>query len=727
MAVLDQPAVTLSARVSAPSRRVPHAEGGAAVITLIVSLAVALIVDHPLLPELETGYILNAQWMAGVDQIHQPTLPGYSVLLAPIMALTEHLDAVLWSAHVVNALLAGVSAALTVRLMRVIAPSAAPGILIVAAVVINVYAPFRVAGTVAVAENLLLPASLMVALAFARVSRAPSAGSVIALSLLAGATAVVHPVGVAISVATAVALAARLRGHGRMTVLAAAPLVVALAGLLAVAAFTDAAVGTVILGDEPYRSWWSLVSDNLNPRAAARTFLALLGTAFYLSVATCGVATLGGIEIVRRIRSRDSGARDLAMWTAAAMAATLLLSGLVTNRSAGAGALYGWIVEPVLVPLLAFGTAALLGGTTVPVRRLVVLFPAAAGAFLLVARGPRAFEEPLPRHFATVGVEPLRDLADRIHVPTIAFAGLVGASVVLFAARRWPVKTLVALGVAFTATAVSSVASIADDVVDVGNSRSIVDAVRQHLLVDGSGRPCIALDAQGVDDAAFQRGYRLALLDARLEDWDSMGDEPPCSAAVISARADLSASWPGATLLEAENRARDLLWVLPGELQESLPQERRGLEQPAASLPAGPIATIEVVDIGPAAASPDDLITVRMRLTNMSDRPFVPSGSLRDWTGGVAVGLEWRRADTNEPLAEPQRVHLPRVVWPGDVVEIESAIRPVLFGRPLDAGDWLLRAELVQEGVRWFGDDVSAATVVEITGHSDGDEPVEAT
>jgi hypothetical protein len=92
--------------------------------------------------------------------------------------------------------------------------------------------------------------------------------------------------------------------------------------------------------------------------------------------------------------------------------------------------------------------------------------------------------------------------------------------------------------------------------------------------------------------------------------------------------------------------------------------------------------------------------------------------------GGVAVGLEWRSPDSSERLGDPVRVHLPRIVWPGDSVELQGVIPPLLSGRPLDPGTWLLRAELVQEGMRWFGDDVADETVVEITGQTGGEEPV---
>jgi hypothetical protein len=373
---------------------------------------------------------------------------------------------------------------------------------------------------------------------------------------------------------------------------------------------------------------------------------------------------------------------------------------------------------------LAFGVGMLVGGTSVQVRRLVLLFPAVAGAFLLVARRPGAFEEPVRQHFAVVAVEPLTEAADGIHVPTLALAGLIGAAVVLFSCRRWPAQTLAALGIAFVATAFSAAASIGHDVGDVAADRSVVEAARGHLLADRAGRLCIALDGHDVDDPAFQRGYRLALLEARVEDWDSTGGAPPCSDAVISVRADLASSWPGATLLEAENAARQLLWVLPGELQESLPDERRGLEQPAAPLPAGPIAIVEILDVDPATTSPDGTFAVRMRLTNRSLHPFVPSAALSDWVGGVAAGLEWRSPDASGRLGDPVRVHLPRIVWPGESVEIQGVIRPLVSGRPLDPGDWMLRAELVQEGMRWFGDDVADETVVEITGQTGADEPV---
>ena len=724
MAVLDRPGVASSARVSARVRWI-HPETAAAVITLVTSMAVALAVGHPLLPELEAEYLLNAQWLAGVGQVQQPSLPVYSLLLAPILAATDSLDTILRTAQVLNALLAAVSAALTVRLLRVVVPSVGPGALVGLAVLINLYPPHRVTGTAVVAENLLVPASIATALAFARAVRAPSTVPVIAVSALAGATAAIHPVGVALSAGTAIALAVRLRTDGRRAILAAAPLVAALAVLLTIAAVTDAAASRVTVGAAPYPSWIDLITDNLSLRAVVRLPLTLLGTAFYLSVGTWGLATLGAVGLVRQLRSPDDGARDLATWTAAVMLSTLGLSALRMNNGTGSGAIYGRIAEPVLVPLLAFGAGMLVAGTTVQIRRLVLVFPAAAGAFLLIARRPTAFEEPVSQHFAVVAVEPLTEAGHGFHVPTLALAGVVGAAGVLLSCRRWPAQTLAALGIVFWATAVSAAVSIERDVDDVDTDRSVVEAVRTHLLAAGPGRPCIALDGHEVDDSAFQRAYRVALLQARFEDWDSTGDEPPCSAAVISARADLSASWPGATVLEAEDGARQLLWVLPGELQESLPDDRRGLEQPAAPLPAGPIATIEILDVDPATASPDARIAVSVRLTNRSVHPFVPSAALSDWVGGVAVGIEWRGPDASERLGDPVRVHLPRIVWPGDSVELTSVIRPLLPGRPLDPGVWLLRAELVQEGIQWFGDDVADETAVEVTGQADVDVSVE--
>ena len=158
--------------------------------------------------------------------------------------------------------------------------------------------------------------------------------------------------------------------------------------------------------------------------------------------------------------------------------------------------------------------------------------------------------------------------------------------------------------------------------------------------------------------------------------------------------------------------------------QRALPDERRGLEQPAAPLPAGPIAIVEILDVDPATASPDGRFAVSVRVTNRSVHPFVPSAALRDWFGGVAVGLELRPPDASGLVGDPVRLHLPRIVWPGDSVEIQGVIRPLVSGRPLDAGDWMLRAELVQEGMRWFGDDVADETLVEITGQTGSEEPV---
>lgn len=328
-----------------------------------VRLIISAIRSGPVLVADEMGYLGNARALAGGIDSQLQLAPfyraGYSLLIAPLVAIgsspafTYHLILVL------NALLAASVLPLLYLLLRRFA-GASPAIAFWAALAGAVYPALTVLSQVAMSENALFPLVCLWLLAFGGLweARDRRGGLLwgLAFGAATGALWAVHNrmiVAVALALAALAWLAYRRRLHPAALALSVA--VIALAFL-----------GTHLLDnfvvDHNYggsaKDELSSRMDELSSFVGIRTALAnLVGQTWYLLVATFGLAAAAVLSFVRE-RPRVP-----------VLGALLALTGLLLLISAAAfpertrpdQLIYGRYAEVVAPALIAFGLAALAG------------------------------------------------------------------------------------------------------------------------------------------------------------------------------------------------------------------------------------------------------------------------------------------------------------------------------------------------------------------------------
>jgi hypothetical protein len=111
-------------------------------------------------------------------------------------------------------------------------------------------------------------------------------------------------------------------------------------------------------------------------------------------------------------------------------------------------------------------------------------------------------------------------------------------------------------------------------------------------------------------------------------------------------------------------------------------------------------AALRTEDALPVRLSKGAGATLRLRVTNAGDTVWLPATA--DGVGAVAVG--GRLTDgAGATVRDHLRTPLPAVVLPGEEVSVACAIPRIAA-----PGDYVLRLDLVAEGVRWFAEDGSA-------------------
>ena len=85
-----------------------------------------------------------------------------------------------------------------------------------------------------------------------------------------------------------------------------------------------------------------------------------------------------------------------------------------------------------------------------------------------------------------------------------------------------------------------------------------------------------------------------------------------------------------------------------------------------------------------------------VKVKNASDAEWPMRGRAGDGMFQVNLGDNWHTADGKEVKVD-QRAFLPRVVKPGEQVEIPFAIVA-----PDKAGNFIVEIDMVQEGIAWF-------------------------
>ena len=411
-------------------------------------LLISLSRSGPVIMADEAGYLFNAKVLAGGMAAEMGSSPfyrgGYSLVIAPILALDAGPVATYHGVLVVNALLAA-SLAPLLYLLLTRCFDVAPSVAAWSALAGAAYPSVTALSQVALSENLLFPLTVAWLLAVGLLLRARERRGLIGWAVASGLTS-----------------AALWTVHGRMLV--AVVLTVVVLALLAVrdrsgraAAAGIAALGAGMLAGRLLNDWLvdnsyggsaaGEVRDALSPLNELDGLLSvgrnLVGQGWYLLAATLGilvllVAWVAPPALGRLRRGRGEPADHMLALLLATAAGLLAVSALWLADLVRADQLiYGRYAEPVVPAIIAAGLALLTrtGAGRGRVALVAVLGLATAAAAVL-----RAGVD-LPGEVSRWNVASLPSVTGSLGAPVIAVAGAVAMAALwgfALVARRWP-------------------------------------------------------------------------------------------------------------------------------------------------------------------------------------------------------------------------------------------------------------------------------------------------
>ena len=365
-----------------------------------------------------------------------------------------------------------------------------------------------------------------------------------------------------------VVAAVALRPLGRHVAPIAAFLASLLAGIVATALLDDWVNGTV-LNPAQYDSG-ALLGGVTSGHGLHVLVITAAGQVFYLSAATLGIATLGVLELVRRLRSADSD-RLVSLYPLAALAFVYAIS-LVTNSRATRvdHLLYGRYNEGAVAPLLLAGFAVIAASTVTALGRRYVAIAGgitlvSAAVFYGLAGAGRLHGDGVYDLVMVLGIDPVRrriGWPDPLLIAAVAFVAIY----LVAAARRFGrVVPIAMVGLVFL---LFGVKNMRDYFQPSSRARSQEHVVADAINRIGAETPvgCIAYDRTTA--SFFHRANYEFFAPARYVDFVP-GQTPPCGDLVISG-GPLAATFPGARAIATETRAQQTLWVLPGATQDRL-------------------------------------------------------------------------------------------------------------------------------------------------------------
>jgi hypothetical protein len=216
----------------------------------------------------------------------------------------------------------------------------------------------------------------------------------------------------------------------------------------------------------------------------------------------------------------------------------------------------------------------------------------------------------------------------------------------------------------------------------------------------------ISYERAGLETFGFN-GYQFWLDRVAFHLFDAAAGERPRDPLVVaSKRWGTKAS--GYRLIGAEPGMDQALWVAPGPLQTDL--DRRGWlvpTDPATPLPPEACRSHlgRLDGEGPLTLRAGATVPLRFSVEHAGSRaPWLPIGATPTPWGSIRLGGQWYRSGETAPLPSiPLRAELPRMLRPGDAVEIRlETVALQNDGTPLPAGRYDLDVALVQEGIQWF-------------------------
>jgi hypothetical protein len=628
-----------------------------------------------------TGYLANARWLVGHagGTWQGPAAfynAGWSIVMAPVYALTRSPGAVHTAVLLVNAALASLSFVAYRELARR-AFDLEGHVATLAGLVAATYPAVLLQAGFEWSESLFHLLVPLLLLAAHRLLRTGTLAAGIAVGVLAGALNLTHPKGVGAVVAVGIGLAVLAWRSG-------VPRRSAVAGIVAlVVVFGATRVLHGLLQDALYDKSASAIEGDVlgritDPTLVLGAFRRLWGQLWYLTVASLGLFPLGVVTLLRR---RDARFAAITLGTGLAILAASCLQ--MSDGTRIDHMVYGRYDEGFLPALLVAGVAGLW------LQRHRALRLAATGAALsfvlavlaLLLNGPDRFRGGPVMPLNVVGVLAYRGKVDEIDVLVVTLLALVPLGAVAVLTRRSLFAGLVGLVVFFAGSSLSVEARTIRPWEDFWSSVTAIPDVVHDIGYRGP----VGYDLASYDvDAADL--YQLELTDVGdLLFFDSRTSEHlPGSDLVIA-----SPQWDrrGARIAFVETGPHaQALWVLPGALQDRLADD-------GALLPAEHAAPLDV-------ESQRATITVDERADDLAVHVVDEGGT---WlgvgpvpglvTGTVRVGSRWYEGDD---VVAADTVELPRVLRRGDEVDLDLPIAD------LDPGTYDVVVSLRQEGIAWW-------------------------
>ncbi len=559
--------------------------GGLALVVAGVHLVTGWHSEGPVVFGDEGGYLRIARHLAGEGPVATTKyFPGYSLLIAPVHWALGSTGAIFNGVKVLNAALGGVTAVFAYLASGYLLPRGDRWKRLGVTALVSLYPSYLLFSNQAFSENPLVPVSMLVAYAVARlVADRPGWLPAAGLGGLAAFAVVVHPRAIVVPAALAFVVGVwwwPWRRHRRcLLALASGVAVVAVAGL-ALVLWERSGAGPGAATYQVDR----IVEKRLGLEGLRTVLVGMAGQILYLLVTTAGLAVLAGLEFARATRRAwvegdRSPATALVVYAGLTSIVVLGMSAWFISPAPDSGRpdaiLYGRYNEGLVAPIMLIGAAVLVSGrfrVWDPTRwwrgavPLAIGLIVATGAVVELWQAGQLFESPVNNPFNILAIYPVVVFFGRVDPAIFAVLGIVGAGVFLVLGRRRP-AVAVMLGVtAFLAVALRmAFFHLPDAHYEVRAEQRRV-AVAANQVVEERGLECVAVDRFESAIYHFQL-YRWYVDEADLEEFSSDQSDVPCSPAVITSRRDLDADYPGAQLIEREGGEIDVfLWLLPGRV-----------------------------------------------------------------------------------------------------------------------------------------------------------------
>lgn len=702
------------------------------VLGVTVMTAASFLLPGPLILPDESSFLLGAYRALGqLDPSGFGYHPGYSLLLAPVAAVSDNLSVVFRMVQVINGALALLTAVLVRSLVIAVRPSVSSTTATHLALIVVAYPAFRVFAAMALSENLLIPATVGLSLLFVRVigSDDPRSRELVVLGLASGLTFVVHARAIVVPLAVLAGAVVALRGRYGLIAKVAVGVAVGVIVSFLIVQSQVALNGIVVTSSDSRLTLGGMLKANATASALYTLPFTALGQVFYLSIASLGLLPVAVQELARNVRETralpTTPLATLGLFLGPLLAGSLLVSALFLNEQTGDQAIYGRYMEGVIASTLMVGLVTLV--TQAEATRSFLLKTAAllpTFAFILVvARGIGVFNG-RQQLVNITGVYPVVRLTGALKLSSLTIAGVLVVLALVYARRHRQGPALLFVVAVFAGVSLFDLQQAAAARPGLAAAVRVGDLAAE--IAEDYGVDCIAIDQEDLDDAWQTENYRLAHLDLNFQHWSSRSRDAPCSDVVISARTEIQREQPGAVLLEIEGGWAPMLWVLPGDVQEGLRQDGVELSDRPFQRLDGDSSFAMRIDLVDEDGNPTDqtvyesgdIVYAVVRIANLGRQELVPTAGA-ERSGGANVGLEWRHGEDPElRLAEPLRLKgLDEILFQGDAVEVPFVIRVASRGEELFPGPYLLRAEIVIEDIEWTN--FAATTAITIVPPSD--------